>query len=368
MDDNDAAYLPEKRESATKTNGHLPQRTVRHSRGARWRDYTAFVLSGGGARGALQVGALRALLEHGIRPDLIVGTSIGAWNGAWLARSPTLDYIEALAAVWRGLSPERILLGTDLTSRTLPQTTATRGARLITVARRLTSGAPSLYSDTGLHHIFNTHLKDLTFEDLEIPLAIIATNLTSGTRTIFSTGPIAPAVLASSAIPGIFPPVKYNGSVYVDGGALDNASIDTALAQGARRIFVLDVGWDELGAGASLWTEDREHRGSRESRASRSFASYAAHPLGAVLERTVQVISRYQLEQALRRLPRGVEAHVISAGTDGGGALEFDRSPVLISRGYEIARTYLREHLSHAESTQRNEGEKEIRHASDSYA
>lgn len=349
MDEHDIIAMPEEasaslaeRNEPRAHNGHQPRAQARRAHGARWRDYTAFVLSGGGARGALQVGALRALLEYGITPDIVIGTSIGAWNGAWLARTPTLEHIDALATAWRSLSPERILLGTELPSSTIPR--ATRGARIITVARRLTSGAPSLYSDAGLQYVINTYLKDLTFEDLAVPLFIIATNLTSGERTIFNSGPIAPAVLASSAIPGIFPPVRCNGSVYVDGGALDNCSLETALAQGARRLFILDVGWDELSAGAALWTEDREPRKAHETHATRpARSSYAAHPLGAVLERTVQVISRYQLEQALQRLPRGIEAHVISSGMAGGGALEFDHAPRLIDRGYEMASTYLRE-------------------------
>src|SRR5215472_421097 len=79
----------------------------------RWRSYTAFVLAGGGARGALQVGALRALLEHGDSPDVVVGTSIGAWNGACLALRPTIEGVEWLTDAWLSTNANRLLLGND---------------------------------------------------------------------------------------------------------------------------------------------------------------------------------------------------------------------------------------------------------------
>src|SRR5581483_2017747 len=87
----------------------------------RWHDYTAFVLSGGGARGALQVGMLKALLEHGEYPDVLVGTSVGAWNGAWLAREPTLPGVAALESVWSTLKPVHVLLGREPAANTPSQ-------------------------------------------------------------------------------------------------------------------------------------------------------------------------------------------------------------------------------------------------------
>src|SRR5262249_58973121 len=135
-----------------------------------------------------------------------------------------------------------------------------------------------------------------------------------GTRTIFSSGPIAPAAMATAAIPGIFPPVRIGDAVYVDGGAVDNASIETALALGARRIFVVDVGYDESNSDEALWSEDTATATATKARGN------ASNALAAVLERTVQVVSRYQIERALSRVPRGVEVHVIHAatGTRGG--------------------------------------------------
>lgn len=313
-----------------------PIRRMHAPRQPRWRNYTAFVLSGGGARGALQAGALKALLEYGERPDVLIGTSIGAWNAAWLARNPTLAGIAELEAAWHTTHPWRVLLDMDPPPHTPSQ--ALVSMRIFSVARRLTAGYPSLYSDAGMQHFIERYLKDATFEDMAMPLRIIAADITNGVRTIFSSGPVAPAVLASSAIPGVFPPVRIGDTVYVDGGTLDNCSIETALELGARRIFILDVGYDEGSAGASLWTSNGEPQ--------TLLRGMSTPPLAAVLERTVQVMSRYQLSRALERVPRGIEVHVLQPSTgEGGGALEFGKAARWIARGYAQASAYLRTHL-----------------------
>src|SRR5262249_33643723 len=158
-------------------------------------------------------------------------------------------------------------------------------------------------------------------------LRIIATDLTHGTRAVFGSGLLGPAVLASSAIPGIFPPVRIGDTTYVDGGALDNSSIETALDLGARRLFVLDVGYDvqavgaELGSGEALAEREKDHqdhKGGKRGRRGRSRKNSgqkpSVHPLAAVLERTSQVVSHYQLVQTLARVPPGIETHVIHVG------------------------------------------------------
>jgi predicted acylesterase/phospholipase RssA len=320
----------------------------------RWRGYTAFVLSGGGARGALQVGALRALLEAGERPDVVVGTSIGAWNGALLALDPTLRGVDAIEAAWSDAHPTRVLLGIEPPANAPAQAHAT--LRMLTAARRVAAGRPSLYGDAGVREFVQRLVSDRTFEQLAVPLRIVATDITHGTRAIFDSGPLAPAVLASSAIPGIFPPVRIGDTVYVDGGALDNASVETALLLGARRIFVLEVGYDEQATGSALWSSepvdeqlDAEHAGKngrngriRFGGARRTTRKPAVHPLAALLERTSQVVSHYQLSQALARVPRGIEVHVIHVGhSAAGGALEFEKATRWIVQGYEFTRDYL---------------------------
>lgn len=322
---------------------------VRATHRPRWRAYTAFVLSGGGARGALQVGALRALLEAGERPDVVVGTSIGAWNGALVARDPTPAGVERLAEVWLTAHPTRVLLGLEPNGHSPAMAIASsRYATYITAAQRLAAGHPSLYGDVGLRNFAQAAVGELTFEDLAVPLRVIAADITHGRRVVFSAGPIAPAILASSAIPGIFPPVRIGDTVYVDGGILDNASVETALALGARRLFILDVGYDEGGAGSALWLPEPEEiksngKPARSSRASRS----GVHPLAAVLERSSQVMSRYHFDRAIARIPRGIETHVLRIGNSAGGALEFDKAPEWIAAGYESARAQLeRSHVA----------------------
>jgi NTE family protein len=298
----------------------------------RWSGYTAFVLSGGGARGAIQVGALRALLEHGEYPDVLVGASIGAWNGAWLARTPTLDGVEALADVWRGLTPARVLLGREPYGNPPPRTTA----HILTLAaiRRFTQGQSSLYGDAGLRQLLVRLVGDTRFEDLALPLRVIAANLSDGTRTVFSSGVLAPALLASAAIPGVFPPVRLGASVYVDGGALDNFGLDLALELGARRLFIVDVATDLTSFGA-YWSGEPGQKPER---------ARGGHPHAlAVLERTTQVMSAYHLDQALKRLPRGIEVHLIRPSTPGGGGvLDFGRGAEWIEHAYAFTREYLR--------------------------
>lgn len=318
-----------------------PQALETPVRQPRWRDYTAFVLSGGGARGALQVGALRALLEHGERPDLIIGTSVGAWNGAWLAMGPTLERIATMARVWASVHPAQVLLGRERVASGAARQ-ATRGALALAAARNVTRDSPSLYGDVGLRQLLSRYYSGTTFETLAVPLYVIATNLTGGDRTVFAGGAIGPALLASSAIPGIFPPVRIGDAVYVDGGAVENCGLELALSLGARRIFALDVGYDASPTAMQTWSGAGAAGDERPQARIRRLRMTAPHALASVLDRTTQVMSRYQLDHDLARLPPGIEAHVIRPSTpQGGGALDFDAAPEWIEHGYAFTRTYL---------------------------
>lgn len=304
----------------------------------RWSDYTAFVFSSGGARGALQVGALRALFERGERPDVVIGTSIGSWNGAMVARNPTPSVIEELTRVWRGLTTSRVLLGWE--PRFTPVAPAFTGAFVVAAIRRVTMGFPSLYGDTGLRHIFAEHLAHATFEDMRIPFRVIAANLTSGGISVFGRGPIEMALLASAAIPGIFPPVRINGQTFVDGGALESAGIDTAIALGARRIFVLDAGYDATPEADEL-LQRLINRGPHSGQQAN------AHALAVILERTATMMGRYQIQRDFDRIPPGVEAYLIRpTDTLRDATLDFDHADTWIDAAYEYARAYLEEHVA----------------------
>jgi NTE family protein len=187
---------------------------------------TAFVLSGGGSLGAVQVGMLQALTERKLVPDLLVGTSAGALNAAYVAGHGTgRQALEELARSWAGVR-RRDIFPMDPLRHVL----ALAGSR------------SSLYSDQGLRRLVASHLSYSRLEDSAIGVHVVATNLLTGEEVLLSSGDAVSAVLASSAIPGVLPPVQRDGLTLVDGGLADNTAISQAVALGADRIYVLPTG------------------------------------------------------------------------------------------------------------------------------
>jgi NTE family protein len=187
---------------------------------------TAFVLSGGGSLGSVQAGMLIALAKRGIAPDLLVGTSVGAVNAAWLAGHPGIDGAHELANVWRTVRradvfPSRPLLGL-----------------LWFTGRRdhLVSAGP-------LRTLLRRHLTFDRLEHAPIPLHVVATDITTGAEVLVSEGDALDAVAASAAIPGVFPPVLAGGRVLVDGGVSNNVPIAHAIERGATTVYVLPTGY-----------------------------------------------------------------------------------------------------------------------------
>lgn len=193
------------------------------ARGKR-RPTVAFALSGGGVLGSIQVGQLLALLEAGIVPDLLIGTSVGALNAAAIAADPTTSGAERLREVWTGLRSEDIFPGTRVQR-----------------AWNLIARGDHLYDNRGIRRLIDM-LPVGSFEELRRPLQIGAANLHTGREHWFSQGPLEPALLASTALPGIFPPVEVGGQVLVDGGVVNNVPIARAVELGATHIFVLTCG------------------------------------------------------------------------------------------------------------------------------
>jgi NTE family protein len=184
---------------------------------------TAFVLAGGAALGAMQAGMVRALYERGIAPDLLIGTSAGALNAAFLASRPaTVATAEELAAVWRGLRRSDIL--------------PLRPAALIS---GLAGRHDHLIPGRGLRRLAARHLQFERLEQAPVPLHLVTFDLLTGTEVRLSEGPLADAVLAAAAIPGVLPPVRWRGRLLVDGGIADNTPVSHAIELGARRIYVL---------------------------------------------------------------------------------------------------------------------------------
>jgi NTE family protein len=185
----------------------------------------AFVLGGGGMLGAVEVGMLRALVEAGIRPDLVLGSSIGAINGAAAAGSYNAATIDQLTQMW-----ERLGRGSVFAEGL--------AGRLVTLARSGTH----LHGNEGLRALLEEHAQGRHIEDLEIPFACVAACIETAGAHWFDQGPVVDAVLASSAVPGLLPPVKVDGRHYLDGGLVHSIPVGRALAQGATEVYVLQVG------------------------------------------------------------------------------------------------------------------------------
>jgi NTE family protein len=186
---------------------------------------TAFVLGGGGNLGAVQVGMLQALFELGVVPEVVIGCSVGALNAAGLAADPTLAGVRKMRDVWLNLNGDELW-------------PAGRISGLWMLGRK----GQAIQPNTGLRQLIERALPYQRLEDAVLPVHVNATSLETGRGHWFTSGSAVDAILASAALPSVFPPVVVDGQAYIDGGVVDNVPISRALALGARRIFVLHVG------------------------------------------------------------------------------------------------------------------------------
>jgi NTE family protein len=182
---------------------------------------TAFVLAGGGSFGAAQVGMLRALCAHGVRPDLVAGSSVGAINGSFYAATPNPEGIARLEAVWRKLRRRDVF-------------PISLGGLLGALA-----GGDHLFEPTGLRRLLASHLPCATLEASAVPMHVVATDLMTGAPVRLSSGPTVDAVLASCAIPAIYPPARLGDRQLIDGAVACNTPIRTAVELGATRLILL---------------------------------------------------------------------------------------------------------------------------------
>lgn len=184
----------------------------------------AFVFSGGANMGCAQVGMLQALFEHGITPDIVIGTSVGALNAAALATNPTLSGINDLAEFWKGIK----------TSDVFPGGSFTRAWNLL--KRDL-----FLVENSGLSRVIDRATRVREIEDLQLPIRIVTTDLSTGEEVIFCRGPLKEALLASAALPGVFPPIKYDGRTLVDGGVVNAVPMWHAISDDVSEIYIMNV-------------------------------------------------------------------------------------------------------------------------------
>src|SRR3954447_8103914 len=186
---------------------------------------TAFVLGGGGVLGAAEVGMLQALFDHDVRPDLVVGTSVGAINGALVAAEPGPSAVERLRGVWEELASRGVFAGSVL-------------ARLGTLVRTRTH----LHPREPLRDLLVAHLPVQTFAELQVPFQCVAASIERAAERWFTDGALVDAVLASCAVPGLLPAVELGGEHYLDGGLVHSIPVGRAVALGADTIYVLHVG------------------------------------------------------------------------------------------------------------------------------
>ncbi len=263
----------------------------------------AIVLGGGGVFGATQVGMLRAVLESGIRPGLVVGTSVGAINGAAIAAEPSIAGVENLAGLWASLAEAGMFTENVL-------------ARASTLARYRTH----VYSPAPLRKLLNAHLP-ATFADLVVGFQCVAASIERAGAHWFSSGPLTEAVMASAAVPGMLPPVVIDGEHFLDGGLVHSIPVGRALALGATDVYVLHVGRIEqpLRPPRSLWD---------------------------VCLTSFELARRHRFVEEMANLPDDVQVHVLPSGEEKMPLVSIRyRTAAAVAarmqRGYQAAAEYL---------------------------
>jgi NTE family protein len=185
----------------------------------------AFVLSGGGALGAVHAGQLRALDRAGVVPDVLVGVSAGALNGAFVTDGFSSSRIDELVGFWHTF---------DASARVFPSRRHHHLARLL-------RGHSHVEDPSGLRQLISENCSFDDLADASVPLVVVTTNLTKGCVEVWSSGPMLDVVTASASLPGVFPPVVIGGELHVDGGVLNALPVDVALDAGASVTFALDI-------------------------------------------------------------------------------------------------------------------------------
>jgi NTE family protein len=232
----------------------------------------AFVLGGGGILGAHEVGMLRALAERSIEPDIVLGTSVGAINGAFFAAQPDSDGVEMLRRLWSDTQFSSFSAGA-------------LARRVATLARSRTS----LHSLEEARRPLAAALPVERVEELRVPFQCVAASIETAAEHWFDHGPLADVVLASCAVPGIVPPVRIGDEHFIDGGIVNSIPVARAVALGARTIYVLQVGRLEKPLQPPRW------------------------PWEVALV-AFEVARRLRFLHDLEALPDGIELHVLPTG------------------------------------------------------
>lgn len=254
---------------------------------------------------------LLALFEHNITPDLLVGTSVGALNAAAIATNPTLEAVSDLAHLWRSLTSADIFPGGNL-------------SRAWNIAKRGTY----LVDNAGLARVIERATPIREISDLQLPIRIVACDLATGEEIVYCRGPLKEILLASAALPGVFPPMNIDGRVVVDGGVVDAVPIWHALSDDIDEIYVLNV------SGGGLMKNLRS-------------------PLD-VMTRAFSISRNLRFDVETRTAATTKEIHVLPRPTDRREMYDFNDSARLLDEAYKLTYAYLDEHrLPHAEKKKR---------------
>lgn len=265
----------------------------------------AFVLSGGGARGGLQVGAIRALLEAGFQPEMLVGTSIGAVNATFLAvHGINLESIPKLVAAWEDAASAELM-----------------PSNYLWLSLRAIFNRPMQSISEQMRKFYISHglSPELRFGDIKgVQLVLVAADLNNGRPVLYGEDPdqsVLEGLIASTTLPPWISPLEIDGNLLMDGGAVSNLPIEPALRFGATEIIALDL-LDERGP----------------STVSPGFSQFLSKLLVTVSKRQVEV------ELALAAA-RGVRVrHINLVGKEPIQLWDFKYAPELMAQGYAITK------------------------------
>ena len=261
---------------------------------------TAFVFSGGGSLGAIQVGMLRVLLAYGLKPDFVVGASVGAINASYFASAPDAECVARLERIWSGLRRADIFPFT------------------FTSAFGLIRHRGYIVDPSKLRRVIETNLPCARIEDAQIPLHIMATTQ-QGIGIRLSSGPAVDAILASTAIPGVFPAMNINGEALMDGAVAADTPVRLAADLGASRIIILPTG----------------------------YACALKEPPKRAIARALHAITlmiAWQLIYELERMPEDIQVHLVPTLCPlAVSPFDFSKSTELIERAAQSTQKWIEE-------------------------
>ncbi len=266
----------------------------------------AFVLGGGGILGASEVGMLHALIEADVRPDLVLGTSIGAINGSMIAADPSIGATERLTELWQAVVGGNVF-----------------GGSLLSQTKTLTRTKTHLHQADPLRDLLQSEFGGGLIEDLTVPFGCVAASIEEAAEHWFTNGSVVDAVLASSAVPGLLAPVEIDGEHFMDGGLVNSIPVGRAIEMGAHTVYVLQVGRIEtpLKAPRRPWE------------------------VGTV---AFEIARRHRFSTTMANLPAHVTVHVLPTGAPvkvGGRQQfryrDFSAVPDRIRSAYDATRAYL---------------------------